>query len=91
MQFGITSRTAKNLILFKNPFRINQAFATGSYLSAVTHYAAMFNTSVVGNTGLGGLDKDTALLMQEVGSNTWAGKDWQFGGDRDCDKCFCGC
>ena len=52
----------------------------------MTKYAATFNTTVVGNTEHGGLDKDTALQMQEVGSNTWPGEDWQFGGGKDCDK-----
>ena len=78
------------LNLYNNAGEDHHASATGSYLSAVAHYAALFNTSVVGNTEHGGLDKDTALLMQEVGTNTWAGRDWQFGGGRDCDKCLCG-
>jgi len=69
----------------------HHASVTGSYLSAVTHYAALFNTSVVGNTEFGGLDKEMAFLMQEVGTSTWFGTDWQFGEARECDECFCGC
>merc|ERR1711892_8821 len=79
------------LDLYNDAGEDHHASPAGSYLSAVTHYAALFNTSVVGNTYHGELDKDTALLMQEVGSNTWFGQDWNYEVGKDCAQCFCGC
>jgi len=64
----------------------------GSYLAALTHYLALFNTSVVGNTATFGLDQDTVSRLQTAAEMTWRLVDWEFGADRDCDQCICqGC
>ena len=69
----------------------HHASPTGSYLAAVTHYAALLNTSVVGNTYHAGLDQDTAVSMQEVGTSTWYSNNWVTDSQVDCMQCYCGC
>ena len=64
----------------------------GSYLAALTHFLALFNTSVVGNTETAGLARDIVNKLQTAAEITWLEDDWQFGADRKCDLCGCqGC
>ena len=68
----------------------HHASLQGSYLSAATHYLAMFNTEVVGNTAeIQGLDSDTILSMQITARDTWLGGQWS--SETGCDACVCGC
>ena len=68
----------------------HHASMAGSYLSAATHYAAMLNTSVVGNTGeVEGLDTDTITMLQRVASDTWFSGQWTL--ENGCQQCLCGC
>ena len=77
------------LSLYDNNGGDHHASALGSYLSAATHYAAMMNTSVVGNTAVAGLDADLARRMQEAATETWFSRDWV--SDQHCQECLCGC
>jgi len=64
----------------------------GSYLAALTHYLALFNSSVVGNTETFGLDSDLVAELQVSAEMTWMEGDWEFGADSECDLCMCqGC
>ena len=81
------------LKLYNKDGEDHHASLTGSYLSAVTHYAAFFNTSVVGNTEFGGLNEQTAVVMQEAGSSVWFSKEWEYSENKYCaaGSCYCGC
>eukprot|EP00090_Calanus_glacialis_P004315 TRINITY_DN13209_c0_g1_i1.p1 TRINITY_DN13209_c0_g1~~TRINITY_DN13209_c0_g1_i1.p1 ORF type:complete len:235 (-),score=45.13 TRINITY_DN13209_c0_g1_i1:35-646(-) len=64
----------------------------GSYLAALTHYLALFNGNVVGNTETFGLDAKVVNRLQEAATSTWSEGDWEFGTERECGLCICqGC
>ena len=68
----------------------HHASLQGSYLSAATHYLAMLDTEVVGNTAeVPGLEAGTILAMQLAASETWLGGQWS--SEVGCDTCLCGC
>jgi len=63
----------------------------GSYLAALTHYLALYNTNVVGNSEQFGLEQEKAAMLQEAAQYTWSLTDWQNGAGADCDLCMCQC
>merc|ERR1711936_1103745 len=63
----------------------------GSYLAALTHYLALYNTNVDGNSEQFGLEQEKAAMLQEAAQYTWSLTDWQYGAGADCDLCMCQC
>jgi len=64
----------------------------GSYLAALTHYLALYDRGVVGNSETFGLDDDMVSKLQTAAEMTWRLVDWEYGVDRACDQCMCqGC
>lgn len=69
----------------------HHASPRGSYLSALLHFRALFNTSPVGNTETGGLSADIAEVLQRVAEDTWQSSDWDYPEMDGCTLCMCNC
>ena len=79
------------LSLYEDNGADHHASLLGSYLSAATHYAVMFNTSLVGNTETAGIDTNTLTKLQEAATITAFSRDWNILDSSQCDQCMCGC
>jgi len=65
----------------------HHASEAGSYLSAATHFAAMFNKSVLGNSETMGLNQDMVTMLQTAASETWFRENWII--EDGCYQCLC--
>jgi len=79
------------LSLYKNNGGDHHPSLAGSYLSAVSHYSALFNASAVGSSFTAGLNKQTARALQEAADGVWKGGDWTFPKGMSCTDCLCHC
>jgi len=79
------------LSLYKNNGGDHHPSLAGSYLSAVSHYSALFNASALGSSYTAGLNKETARALQEAADGVWKGGDWTFPKDTSCTDCLCHC
>ena len=79
------------LSLYEDNGEDHHASLEGSYLSAATHYAVMFNTSLVGNTETAGIDTNTVTKLQEAATITAFSRDWNILDSKQCEQCMCGC
>jgi len=74
--------------LFRELYFIDEKHPSlaGSYLSALTHYMALYNLTSINMETIPkfGLDDEIVKLLVAAAEKTRNQDDWEYGADRDC-------